>query len=174
MKTHRGHLVMYSKVFFYWRYNPLWVCILQPSSGLQPPRLRGFQITHNDAPQSVGLLWTSDPSVAETSTWQHTTLTTDKHPCPRWDSNPQSQQASGRRPTPSTRRPLGPAPVSLCMSIIRSRPELGPMTLKRFLQFIGEPQNFRGKYISLSNIQECKSFCFSSLLCYYSNPCTRA
>ena len=31
-------------------------------------------------------------------TWQHTTLTTDKHPCPRWDSNPRSQQASGRRP----------------------------------------------------------------------------
>jgi hypothetical protein len=25
-------------------------------------------ITHNDAPQSVGLLWTSDQSVAETST----------------------------------------------------------------------------------------------------------
>ena len=23
----------------------------------------------------------------------------DRHPCPRWDSNPQSQQASGRRPT---------------------------------------------------------------------------
>ena len=34
---------------------------------------------------------------AETSTWQHTTLTTDKYPCPRWDSNPRSQQASGRR-----------------------------------------------------------------------------
>ena len=33
-------------------------------------------------------------------TWQHTTLTTDRHPCPRWDSKPQSQQASGRRPTP--------------------------------------------------------------------------
>ena len=31
---------------------------------------------------------------------QHITLTTDKHPCPLWDSNPQSQQASGRRPTP--------------------------------------------------------------------------
>ena len=29
-----------------------------------------------------------------------TTLTTDKHPCPGWDSNPRSQQASGRRPTP--------------------------------------------------------------------------
>jgi hypothetical protein len=24
----------------------------------------------------------------------------DKHPCPRWDSNPQSQQASGRRTSP--------------------------------------------------------------------------
>ena len=28
------------------------------------------------------------------------TLTTDKHPRPRRDSNPQSQHASGRRPTP--------------------------------------------------------------------------
>ena len=27
----------------------------------------------------------SDQLVAETSTWQHTTLTTDRHPCPRWD-----------------------------------------------------------------------------------------
>jgi len=26
--------------------------------------------------------------------------THNKYPCPRWDSNPQSQQASGRRPTP--------------------------------------------------------------------------
>jgi hypothetical protein len=29
----------------------------------------------------------------------HTTFTTDKHPCPRRDSNPQSQQAIGCRPT---------------------------------------------------------------------------
>jgi hypothetical protein len=35
--------------------------------GLWPPRSRGFLITH-DAPQSVGLLWTSDQLVAETST----------------------------------------------------------------------------------------------------------
>jgi hypothetical protein len=40
-------------------------------------------MTHNDAAQSVGLLWTRDQLVAETSTWQHTTLTTDKYPCPR-------------------------------------------------------------------------------------------
>jgi hypothetical protein len=32
--------------------------------------------------KSVGLLCTSDQLVAETSTWRHTTLTTDRHPCP--------------------------------------------------------------------------------------------
>ena len=42
--------------------------------GLGPPHSRrGFWITHNDDPQSVGLLWTSDQLVAETSTWQDTT-----------------------------------------------------------------------------------------------------
>ena len=68
----------------------------------QTPVGQGFpiQITHNDAPQSVGLLWMSDQPVVETFAWQHTTITTDRHPCSRWDSNPQSQQASGRRPTP--------------------------------------------------------------------------
>jgi len=49
------------------------------------PHSWGFYITHNNAPQSVGLLWTSDQLVAETSTWQHTTLTTDKHPCRQCD-----------------------------------------------------------------------------------------
>jgi hypothetical protein len=43
--------------------------------GLWPPRSRGFLITHNDAPQSVRILWTSDQLVAETSTWQHTQQT---------------------------------------------------------------------------------------------------
>jgi hypothetical protein len=41
--------------------------------GLWNPCPRGFLITHNYAPQSVGLLWTSDQLVAETSTWQHNT-----------------------------------------------------------------------------------------------------
>ena len=41
--------------------------------------LRFYEITHNDTPQSVGLLWTSDQPVAETCTWQHTTLTTNIH-----------------------------------------------------------------------------------------------
>jgi len=37
---------------------------------------------HPDTPHLVGLLWPRDQSVAETSTWQDTTLTRDRHPCP--------------------------------------------------------------------------------------------
>ena len=61
--------------------------------------------SHSDTPHSVGLLWTSEYSDAETSTWQHTTLTRDSRRRLRRDSNPQHQQASGRRPTPYTARP---------------------------------------------------------------------
>ena len=56
--------------------------------------------SHPDTPHSIGLLWTSDQSVAETSTWQHTTLTTDIHPCPRGILNQNLKQASGHRSTP--------------------------------------------------------------------------
>ena len=35
--------------------------------------------SHSDSPHSVGLLWMSDQPVAETFTWQHTTLTTNSH-----------------------------------------------------------------------------------------------
>jgi hypothetical protein len=66
-----------------------------------------YNHTHLDTPQSVGLPCTSDQHVAETSTWQHTTITTHRLPCPWWESNPQTQQASGGRPTPETARPLG-------------------------------------------------------------------
>jgi len=51
--------------------------------------------SHSGRPQSVGLPWTSEQPVAETSTRQHTTHTTNKHPCSRRDANPQSQQAKG-------------------------------------------------------------------------------
>jgi hypothetical protein len=33
-----------------------------------PPHSRGFYVTHNDIPQSAGLVWTSDELEAETST----------------------------------------------------------------------------------------------------------
>jgi len=49
------------------------VCLLffwgpRAPSGPRPPHSRGFWITHNDESQSVGLHYTSDQPVAETST----------------------------------------------------------------------------------------------------------
>jgi len=38
-----------------------------------------------------------DKSVTELSTWQHTTLTTDRQPLSQWNLKP---QANGRKPTP--------------------------------------------------------------------------
>jgi hypothetical protein len=49
---------------------------------------------------SVGILWTSDQPKADTSTRQHTTLARHRLPCLRRDSNTQSQQPSGHKPTP--------------------------------------------------------------------------
>jgi hypothetical protein len=71
----------------------------------QSPVVQGLLIieasrSHSDTPYSVRLLWMNDQSVAEASTWQHTTLTRDRHPCLLRDSNPQSYQANGRRPAP--------------------------------------------------------------------------
>ena len=50
----------------------------QPLMG-QGPSLSGSTITHRHT-DSVRLLWISDQPVAETFTWQHTTLTRDIHP----------------------------------------------------------------------------------------------
>ena len=44
--------------------------------------------SHSDTVRSVGLHWTSDKRDAETSTWQHETLTRDRHARPRRDSSP--------------------------------------------------------------------------------------
>jgi hypothetical protein len=50
----------------------------------------------------------SDQPDAEISTRKHTTLTRDRHPypCPRLDSNPQPQQANGRRQMSYIARPM--------------------------------------------------------------------
>jgi len=67
----------------------------QPQSALRSSEMR---YAHSDTQHSEALLWTNDGPVAETSTLQQTTLTTDKHPCPGWDSYPQYRQLSGRKP----------------------------------------------------------------------------
>jgi hypothetical protein len=54
--------------------------------------------SHSDASHLVRRPWTRDRAVAETSTWQHTTLTRDRHPCPRRDSNPQTEKQAATEP----------------------------------------------------------------------------
>ena len=46
---------------------PSGVVFYSPLAGFRLLACEVFMITYNDAPQSVGLLWTSDQSVAETS-----------------------------------------------------------------------------------------------------------
>ena len=59
-------------LLFLWRYKPTRALAL--ASLL---RFVCHTQTHTETPE--GLLWRSDQLVAETSTWQHTTLTTDIH-----------------------------------------------------------------------------------------------
>ena len=58
----------------------LWSC--SPTGVMASSFTKFLYYTHNDTPQSVGLLWTSDQLVAETSTWKDTTLTTDIYMSP--------------------------------------------------------------------------------------------
>ena len=67
-------------------------------------------IDHTQWHTTVGrTLWTRDRPAAETFTWQHTPLTTDKCPSLPQSSKPQSQHESGCRPSHLTTRPLGSA-----------------------------------------------------------------
>ena len=58
---------------------------------------------------TIGRTTLEDWSVRRRDLYLTTHNTHNKHPCTGWDSNPRSQQASGRTPTPQTARLLGPA-----------------------------------------------------------------
>jgi len=60
----------------------------QQSLPCQSPLIIETLRSHSDTPQPVELLWTSDQFEAETSTWQHTTLTIHRFACSGRDSNP--------------------------------------------------------------------------------------
>ena len=49
--------------------------------------------SHWETLHSIGLLWMNDEPATQTSTWQHTALTRDKHECLRRYSKLQIQQA---------------------------------------------------------------------------------
>ena len=72
----------------------------------QASSMRFLDHTQLNTPLSVGILWTSDRPIAESPIRQYTSLTRVNYTCLRQDSNPQSQQASGHRPSIQTSRPL--------------------------------------------------------------------
>jgi len=70
-------------------------------SGSGPPHLWGF-IVHTQRYTTVDKTPLNEWSSHRRDIYLTATTTTTRnmrHPCPRWNSNPQSQQASGRRPT---------------------------------------------------------------------------
>jgi len=73
-------------------------------SGSGHPHSRGFTIILSRT--TLGRSHMDEWSVRRR---QHKTPAAVRHPCPRRDSNPQSQQASGYRRTLYTARPLGSA-----------------------------------------------------------------
>jgi len=75
------------RIFFLWRCGPTWAMTLF---------LRFLD--HTKRRITVGRTPLDGWSERRTDLYL-TTLTTDRHPCPRWDSNPY-QQASDRIPTP--------------------------------------------------------------------------
>ena len=84
------YIYIYSFIYLFWRCGP--------TRAFASSFTRFLQITHHDALQSVGLLWTSDQ--LSHRNLPDKTQHSDRHPCPQRDSNPKSQQARGRKPTP--------------------------------------------------------------------------
>ena len=74
----------------------------QPGPG--PSHSWCFEITYNDTSQSVGLLWTSDRPLTDTSTWQRTTL---KHTNIHASGGIRTRNSSKRSAVDTRLRPLG-------------------------------------------------------------------
>jgi hypothetical protein len=87
-----GIAVQKSELFIQYTYNPFSLQYLvfsftSPPIAQQPPVGQGLLVIEDlescsDKQQLVGSLWMSDQFITETSAWQHTTCTRDRHPCP--------------------------------------------------------------------------------------------
>jgi len=83
---------MYIYIFFF-------LCRCGPTQLMASSLLRLLDHTQRRTTVCRTPVSTDQPD-AEPCTWRYTTLTRDRHSCRRRDSNPQFQQASGRRPAP--------------------------------------------------------------------------
>ena len=98
--------------------------------------------SHSNTRHSVGLLWTGDQPVAETSTWQHTSLTRDRYSCPPPVGFEPTIPARERRQTHALDRagkgiaPTTPSPSSImCKHCVSSLPSSScPIQCARTIQ----------------------------------------
>ena len=88
-------------------FFPFWGNSPPPHQWVRVPSFTRFQ-DHTQRRTTFGRTPLDEWSARRRDLYLKTHNTHNRHPCPRWDSNPQSQQASGHRPTPWTARPLGP------------------------------------------------------------------
>ena len=82
----------------------------------RPPHYPGCMITLRHT--TVGRTPLDEWSARRRDLYLTTHNTLNRHPCPRRDSNPQSQQANSRRPSSYTARPLGSAGLVMCTDIL--------------------------------------------------------
>jgi hypothetical protein len=91
-KSHQKHSsLQIIKIMFF-----LWLC--DPTRVMTSSFLKFLD--HTQRRTAVGRTPLDEWSALRRDLYLTTHNTTDKHPCPRWDSNPRFQKASGRRPTP--------------------------------------------------------------------------
>ena len=93
----RNKVYIYIVYFFLsWHDNPL------VGLGFHPHSRGFFFLDHTHRHTTVGRTLLVEWSVRRWDLYltKYTKLTTDRHPCPQWHSNPRSQQANGLRPTP--------------------------------------------------------------------------
>ena len=73
-------------------------------------------LDHTQRRTTVGRTPLDEWSARRRDLYLTTHNTHNKHPCPQWDSNPRSQQASGRRPTPIDHTATGTGIIIIIIS----------------------------------------------------------
>ena len=116
-----------------------------PPIAQQPPVGKGLlsiktPLSHLDTRQSVGFLWSSDQPQAETSTWQHTILTTHRHaPAGIRTRNPSKRAAADPRLTERSNWGRLMEMFTLVNHLTPNDPSSGrtaPLTSKSFILYI--------------------------------------
>ena len=148
---------------FHWKKKPMDIFFYHGAtahSGPRPHHCRGFIISLRHTTLSRSPLDQWSARRRDLYLTKHIKLTRDRHPCHRRDSNPQSQQASCRRPTPYTARALGSAnPHGLDLSnFICWRLQITKLTWHSYLLFLRFVHS--SHIFALKNLQYVLFACF--------------